>query len=162
VGEWQNTGINYPLSVSEAQGAMIGSAFCIVSGFWNGINKATPEIHCIDTLNLIANWVQQDSLTADQSLVGNDLSLGVTHGGFVVVGSKFYMCGGYIGGHPGLAIKDCFVYDHAMPSGQQITAFTSLPEDRAGGGMLYDEANNILIFSAGARMSLNKLLRDKS
>jgi len=82
------TNQKYPLSVIESQGAMIGTDMCIVSGFKDGINMATPEIWCVDTKDTSAPWIQQDSLTAGQSLAGNDLSLGVSHGGFVVVGSK--------------------------------------------------------------------------
>jgi len=77
---------------------MIGTDFCIVSGFVNGIKQCTPEVYCLDTQKLQKNpntaWVQKDSLTSTLSITGRDLSLGISHGAFVVVGSKFFMCGG--------------------------------------------------------------------
>ena len=77
---------------------MIGTDFCIISGFFNGFNQCTPKVFCLDTLKLQANpntgWVEKDSLTSGLSITGRDLSIGISHGAFVVVGSKFYMCGG--------------------------------------------------------------------
>lgn len=62
----------------------------------------------------------------------------------------FFSCAKYIGGHPGQAIADCNVYDHNMPSGQQWSPLPDLPAPRAGGGLLYVEQGNYILFSAGA------------
>ncbi len=57
----------------------------------------------------------------------------------------------YLGGHPGPAINDCAVYDHSKsPGSGQWSLLPKLPADRAGGGMIYDEEKNSLIFAAGA------------
>lgn len=79
--------------------------------------------------------------------------IGVTHAAFVVVGMKFYMCGGYAGGGIGMHTDVCMVYDHSKPSGvgQQWSLFTPLPGGgRAGGHMVYDSTLKALIFSGGA------------
>ena len=62
-----------------------GTTMLIVSGFYNGINQCTPKVYSFDTANPNANWKQQDDLP---------ISAGVSHAGFVSVGSKFYFCGG--------------------------------------------------------------------
>lgn len=77
---------------------MIGSDFCIVSGFVNGWGQCTPKVFCLDTQKLQDNpntaWEEKDSLTSNLSITGRNLALGVSHGAFVTVASKFYMCGG--------------------------------------------------------------------
>jgi len=48
-------------------------------------------------------------------------------------------------------IDTCLVYDHGKsPGSGQWSKLPSLPEGRAGGGMVYDSDTNSLIFSAGA------------
>lgn len=56
-------------------------------------------------------------------------------------------CGGYLGGHPGPHMEDCFVYDHEK---NKWSDFEPLPEGRAGGGMVFSSDENALVFSAGA------------
>ena len=64
---------------------MIGNDFVIVGGFANGISAATTNVYSLDMSNPNANWQEMDDLP---------ISKGVSHGAYVVVGSKFYMCGG--------------------------------------------------------------------
>jgi len=48
-------------------------------------------------------------------------------------------------------ITDCVVYDNTIAAGNgQWTALPSLPDGRAGGGMIYDTASNSLVFAGGA------------
>lgn len=184
MGNWVD-GYKYPISVAESHGVVIDNHFCILSGFINGFGSATEKSYCIDTQGQNANWVAKDDILSSLSITSNDLSEGISHAGFAVVGSKAYMCGGvsceecslllwiplwsllirilhvshmilfpsylqYLGGHPGPAIEDCLIFDPNAASGSQWAAFTSLPDLRAGGALLYNEAGHELIFSAGA------------
>ena len=74
-----------PYSTLEAQGAVIGKDFVMIGGFANGIKAATTKTYSLDTSDPNADWQKMDDLPISQ---------GVTHGAFVVVGQKFYMCGG--------------------------------------------------------------------
>lgn len=79
---------------------------------------------------------------------------GITHAALSRVGTKVYLCGGYLGGHPGPHVSDCFVYDHSIPPGsqQQWSRFASLPNGgSAGGGMIYDTARNTLFYAGGGQ-----------
>jgi N-acetylneuraminic acid mutarotase len=141
-GSWQSRVSHYP--VAEAQGAMIGTSMVIVGGFLPGFGNVSVETYAFDTANSSAVWERMDDYP---------FPIGVTHAAFVVVGSKFYMCGGYAGGGIGMHTGVCMVYDHSQPRGrgQQWSTFTSLPDNgRGGGGMVYDSALNALIFSGGA------------
>jgi hypothetical protein len=144
VGTWQGRTSHYP--VAEAQGAIIGTDMLIVGGFLAGFNNVSVQTHSFDTANPKATWVQQDDYP---------YPIGITHGAFVVVGTKFYMCGGYAGGGIGMHADVCMVYDHSQPKGQgkQWQLLPPLPQGRAGGGMVYDSTLNALIFSAGATRS---------
>ena len=140
--EWANS---YPMPVAEAQGSMIGNDLVIISGFHEpdgGYDAATAKVYALDTSIPGANWRPMDDLPVSQ---------GITHGAFAVVGSKLYMCGGYLGGHPGPHIKTCLTYDHSKaPGSGQWSYLPDLPDGRAGGGMIYDTNTNSLVYSAGA------------
>jgi hypothetical protein len=76
---------------------------------------------------------------------------GLTHGAVVTVNeTTTYVCGGYVGGHPGPATDLCFVYEHGAPTGRQWRTFPSLPAPRSGGGMWYDRTADALVFANGA------------
>ena len=79
--------------------------------------------------------------------------VGITHAAQVIIGTKFYMCGGYVGGVPGPDTNLCFVYDNSVTpgNGNQWSSFPPLPEGRAGGGMVYDTKRNALYFASGGR-----------
>ena len=85
---------DFPIAVVESHGALIGNDFCIVSGFFDGINSATPDIYCLDTQDTSADWVQRVSLKDSDSIEGTKLGDGISHGAETVIGSRFYMCGG--------------------------------------------------------------------
>ena len=91
-GGWIGGNPEYPLKIGEGQGAMIGNEFLVVSGFWNNFGAVTKEVYKLNTADANADWVQQDDIPGAE---------GITHTGFVAVGQKFYICGGFIGGHPG-------------------------------------------------------------
>jgi len=93
-GGWENS-VGYPFPTAESQGAMIGNDFIVISGFHasgGGYGAATAQNYALDTSNSNAKWRRMDDLPVKE---------GITHGAFVVIGKKFYMCGGYLGGHPG-------------------------------------------------------------
>ena len=121
---------------------MLGRDFVLVSGFMSTYQQSTAETYALDTTDPNAPWRRMDDLP---------VSAGITHAASVVIGTKYYMCGGYLGGHPGQDIDDCLVYDHMKAPGTgQWSSFASLPEGRAGGGMVYDSERDALYFSAGA------------
>lgn len=143
VGSW-DSGKLHPFTVAEAQGAMIGTNLVIVGGFLQGYNSVSVQTQSWDTNNPDANWLRMDDYP---------FATGVTHAAFVVVGTKFYMCGGYAGGGIGMHTDVCMVYDHSKQpgKGEQWSTFTSLPDGgRAGGHMVHDRTLNALIFSGGA------------
>jgi N-acetylneuraminic acid mutarotase len=132
----------YPLFVAEAQGAMIGQSLILVSGFYQSWFATTTSALARDTSSPATAWRAVDDLPA---------APGITHAAQVVVGSKLYMCGGYVGGTPGPHTNQCLVYDHDQPTGRQWSKIMPLPDGgRAGGGLVYDSDSQSLIFAAGA------------
>jgi hypothetical protein len=103
----------------------------------------TDKVYALNTTDPLAKWRAMDALPSY-------VNEGITHGAFVVIGSKLYMCGGYYGGHPGPAIGTCLIYDHAARKGLQWRSFQSIPAPRSGGGMTYDRRLNALVFAGGA------------
>jgi N-acetylneuraminic acid mutarotase len=83
----------YPIPAAEAQGAMIGDDYLVLSGFTMGYDIATPKNYALRLRDPNAQWRAMDDLP-------NPVKAGITHGAFAVVGLKIYMCGGYLGGHP--------------------------------------------------------------
>ena len=53
-----------------------------------GYGKATAKNYALAVMNPNAKWHNMDDLPVKQ---------GITHGAFVVIGKKLYMCGGYVG-----------------------------------------------------------------
>jgi len=84
VGDWQGVK-KYPFPAAEAQGLMIGDDFVIISGFKRGWNDVTDENFALNLSDPNAEW---------RKLADMPIPEGVTHSGFVVIGQKFYMCGG--------------------------------------------------------------------
>lgn len=155
VGDWE-VFKPYPLRVTEAQGRILGNDFVVVSGFTDQYTKATDTNHALDLNDSGASW---------RKIAPLPVEVGITHGATTVIGDKLYMvrhtplllkivlthfenqCGGYLGGHPGPAIDTCLVYDYSSDSWE---FFESLPQGRAGGGLVYSSVSNALIFAAGA------------
>ena len=122
---------------------MIGSSFLIVSGFKNGYKEVTLETYALDTTSTTATWQRMDDLP---------VAGGITHSAHVVIGTKFYMCGGYVGSNPGSHIDNCLIFDKSKAPGTgQWSSFAPLPSARAGGGLVFDSSLNALFFSGGAR-----------
>jgi hypothetical protein len=79
---------------------------------------------------------------------------GITHMATVNVGSIVYLCGGYVGPHPGPHTSQCFQYNHSVPpgTGRQWTTLPSLPNGgTAGGGMIYSTMSNTLYYAGGGQ-----------
>jgi hypothetical protein len=129
--------------VAEAQGAMMGATLVVVSGFLRRFKQVTRRTYSIDTSRHFPRWRRRDN---------HPIHLGITHAGSAVVGTKFYMCGGYVGGHPGPHTDACYVWDSNRPWRKQWSSFAPLPGGgRAGGGMFYDSQLNALFYTAGAQ-----------
>ena len=139
VSDWESLP-EYPLSVGEAQGGIIGTDLVVTGGFLSGWSVTTAT-YALDVTTTYSSWRKMDDFPMYQ---------GITHAAFAIHQAKMYFCGGYLGQHPGQAVNDCFLYDHAAAQGEQWTRLPSLPEPRAGGGMVYDEEYGVLIFAGGA------------
>jgi hypothetical protein len=166
VGDWKG-GKAYPLNVAEAQGKLIGNDFIIISGFDNGWTQVTNRNFALDMSNPNAEWRELAVMPVFPE--------GITHSGYVVIGQKFFMCGGvrpisvnlfstagpsllirlfslsvqYLGGNVGVDVPTCLVYDHSVQPNGKWSFFENLPEGRAGGGMVYDAIKNQLIYAGG-------------
>ena len=93
-GDWTKPHGDFPISVVEGQGGMIGDNFCLVSGFLNNADDTTPDIYCIDSQNTDADWVERVGLKDSDSIEGTSLGIGLSHGAVAIVGPKLYLCGG--------------------------------------------------------------------
>jgi Kelch motif len=152
VGNWEPS-TKYWFPVAEAQGAMManGTKFVLVGGFLNGFRWVTRSVYTLNVnskrqawIPLLQWWQRQDRIP---------IPGGVTHAALVVVGeTKFYLCGGYIGGSPGPHTDRCLVWDSTRRRTRQWSFLPSLPDGgRGGGGMVYDSKLNALIFAGGAQ-----------
>jgi len=139
VSGWE-TLTQYPLRVGEAQGGVIGTDLVVTGGFLQGWS-VTNTTYALDLTTANANWRRMDDFP---------LAQGMTHAAFAIHETKMYFCGGYLGTHPGQAVADCFLYDHAAAAGQQWSRLPDLPEPRAGGGLVYNKNFGVLIFAGGA------------
>lgn len=141
VGGWEPAK-QMPKPLAEAQGGVIGNYFFVTCGFDTGFFQTTTDTYRRDLSKPDAEWEKQDDYPLDE---------GVTHGATVVIGDKFYICGGYLGGHPGPHIPNCFVFDNSVAPGQgQWTALPDMPDGRGGGGLTYDSTLNKITYAGGA------------
>jgi hypothetical protein len=124
---------------------MIGKDFVILSGFKNQFDQTTLETYALDTSNSTATWRRMDDAPLS-------VAPGFSHAAFTVVGTKVYLCGGYLGPNPGRDFSNCVVYDHSVApgSGKQWSSIASLPDGRGGAGMIYDKKRHALYFASGA------------
>jgi len=122
---------------------VIGNELLIVSGFVNSWAEVTKAVYKLDTTDPNAQWEQQDDIISQ---------LGISHAGFAAVGQLFYICGGYMGPNPGPSVDGCFVFDNTVsPGGEnQWSTLPSLPDTRGGGGLLYIEEANSLLWAGGS------------
>ena len=124
----------------------------IVTGGFLNFTTVSRETYSLDVQ--AANLDHRTSNVTWEKMDDFPSTLGVTHAAEVFYKSKMYICGGY-NGYPGLAQADCFVYDQNRRPGRsnlpQYTRLPSLPEPRAGAGMVYDVELDALIFVGGTR-----------
>lgn len=141
VGDWEVMN-KYPLRVGEAQGGIIGKDLVVTGGFLSGWN-VTAATYALDVTIDSAKWRRMDDFPLQE---------GMTHAAFAIHKDRMYFCGGYLGKHPGQAVADCFTYDHSIPprTSGQWSRLPSLPQPRAGGGMVYNELYQVLVFAGGA------------
>jgi hypothetical protein len=117
----------------------------VFSGFLQNLSITTNHTYARDVRDNKNLWRRLDDMPTP---------IGITHAATLAVGTKVYVCGGYIGGHPGPHVANCFVYDHSIPPGsqKQWTHFTPLPGGgSAGGGMIYDSVQNSLYYAGGGQ-----------
>lgn len=117
----------------------------VFSGFLQNLSLTTNHTYARNVLDIKNQWRRMDDMPSH---------MGITHAATLVIGTKVYLCGGYIGGHPGPHVPNCFVYDHSVLPGQQQqwSNFTPLPNGgSAGGGMIYDTARNSLYYTGGGQ-----------
>jgi hypothetical protein len=122
---------------------MLGTDLVLFSGFSGDYNFVTDKTFAYDTASGTENktWREMDPIP---------VPIGLTHSGHVLQGNTIYACGGYIGGNDYPSGADCFKYNHSSPKGSQWSILPSLPEKRAGGGMVYDSKRDSLIYASGA------------
>ena len=118
---------------------MIGHDLVVTGGFHRGFTSVSNATYALDVRSTSSRWRRLD-----------DIPMKLTHSAWAIHEDRMYLCGGYLGGHPGPAVDDCFVYHHVAPQGTQWQRLPSLPEPRAGGGMTYDTTLAVLIFVGGA------------
>jgi N-acetylneuraminic acid mutarotase len=87
VGSWEDH-TDYPLSIGESQGGILGNDMLVFSGFVNGFGQSTPACYALDLNSPTAQWRRMNDLPITE---------GLTHGAVVIVGLKAYLCGGYVG-----------------------------------------------------------------
>jgi hypothetical protein len=124
---------------------MIGNDLVIIAGFRNSYTTVTNETYARNVTVTGGTWRRMDDMP---------LPIGVTHAATVRIGTKVYLCGGYLGAHPGPHVPYCFVYDHSIApgSGQQWSRMLDLPNGgSSGGGMIYDSGRNALYFAGGGQ-----------
>jgi hypothetical protein len=146
IGAWQSLLPNYPFGTNEPHGTLIGNDLLHIMGFINGYSDATTKVYARDVTVFNSPWRRMDDVPT--------LTTGITHAATVLVGTKVYLCGGYLGPHPGQHVPHCFVYDHSIApgSGQQWSLFPQLPNNgTAGAGMIYDSTQNALFYAGGGQ-----------
>lgn len=132
------------MKVGEAQGAVIATGnlsspyeLIVAGGYYTRRLDVTNKVYSFPLL------LKRKSAWKPRA----DMPLNLTHAAQVVVGTKMYICGGYLGKHPGPSIADCFCYDYVKDKWDRLP---SLPDARAGGGMVYNKFRKALFFAGGA------------
>jgi N-acetylneuraminic acid mutarotase len=143
VGEWEQYS-KYPLPIGEGQGAIVGDEMILISGFSGTFDYLTPKNYALDLKTPVSgSWREMDPFP---------IAVGISHTAHAIDKSKgiIYVCGGYVGPHPGPPTAECFSFSPSAPSGSQWVILPSLPGERAAGAMWYNSKANSLIFGAGA------------
>ena len=126
-------------------GLLVGNDFVVFGGFIDSFSGTTNQTFARDITIANSLWRRMDDIP---------LAVAMTHAPTVRIGTKVYMCGGYLGGHPGPHAPYCFAYDHSIPPGNglQWTRLADLPNNGyAGGGMIYDTIRDTLYFAGGGQ-----------
>jgi hypothetical protein len=137
-GAWESLA-DYPFATIEAQGGFVGDDFVITGGFYPDSSSATVQ-----------TWAYQDGQWERRA--DYPIPAGVTHAAIAVEkndvdGDQLYVCGGYVGGNPGPATAQCYVYRSAA---NVWSTLPDLPAPRGGGGLVYRQTSHSLLFATGA------------
>lgn len=146
-GDWEPI-TPYPIPAAEAQGQIIGSDLVLVSGFSEEWDFASPKVYSLDLTDPCPDgWTERDEVPVPQ---------GLTHAAALVVPgtNEFYLCGGYVGGHPGVHTTSCLVFDNEAIPGSQWDELPRLPDGRGAGGMVYDSLSTSLVYASGAQRTV--------
>jgi len=88
VGQWEPMK-QYPKPLAESHGGIIAEQYLFMTGgFDSGYGQTTSDTYRLDLTDPDAVFEKQDSYPRAR---------GITHGASVIVGNKFYICGGYLG-----------------------------------------------------------------
>jgi hypothetical protein len=108
-----------PLPRFEGQDVAVGGKLYVLGGFVRDL-KVTVRSDVYDP-------------SADTWDRIADLPIAVTHAGFAADGETIWMAGGFLGDHPGKAVKDVWRYNLVR---DEWTPGPSLPEERASAGLV--------------------------
>lgn len=90
VGQWEPMQ-QHPKPLAESQGGIIGGQYLLMTGgFDAGYGQTTSDTYRLDLSDPNAVFEKQDSYPR---------ALGITHGASLIIGDKFYICGGYLGAY---------------------------------------------------------------
>jgi hypothetical protein len=118
---------------------MVGDDLVIFGGYYNDFALATNQTYA-------RNVVLNNGTNAWRRMEDQPISIGITHTPTAAVGSKVYLCGGYLGRSPGPHLPDCYVYGTG-----QWSKIQDLPLGGTGGaGMIYDAQTRALYYVGGA------------
>lgn len=152
VGNWERL-VDFPHKLGEAHGGVIGNKELLVTGGFLNFTTVNRKTY---VLNLRApNLLRGKTNETWTRLDDYPYLLGVTHAAEALYENYMYICGGYYG-YPGPVQSDCFVFDRNGTPNAQYIRIPSLPEPRAGAGMIYDILHHALIFVGGTRRNVTK------
>ena len=142
--KWESIIPEYSVGAPEAQAERFGDDFVVFGGFSADFKDVTNQTFARDLSVPNRPWRRMDDMP---------VLTGITHAATTVIGTKMYMCGGYLGPQPGPHTGTCYIYDHSkVPGTGQWSNFATLPNNGSGGGgMIYDAASNALFYSGGAQ-----------
>ncbi|CAN8069515.1 unnamed protein product [Agarophyton chilense] len=133
----------YPLALLESAGGLLrandGHELLLIAGGYHDISAltTTKRAYVLDVTNgrLNASWQRVA-----------DMPQHLTHCAQALVRDRMYVCGGFEGSAPGRSVAACWMFSLAL---DKWTALPALPVAVGGGGLLYLEKRDALLFASG-------------
>jgi Kelch motif len=132
-----------PITLFEAQGAVVDGRLYVFGGFYNASTQATQRANVYDPVE-----------NAWKPLA--DLPEKITHAGSATDGKTIYLAGGFIGDHPGGSSRKVWMYDIESDTWEQAPP---LPAERGGGALVRLEGE-LHFFGGGTRVAGGQINRD--